>query len=64
LVAAFVWLAAAQELVCVGRVLEVLGFAEVEPALLLNDIDVELEDAEVELRITERSRNYEILLAW
>jgi hypothetical protein len=67
MVAAFVWpAAAARELVCVGRVLEVLGFAEeVELALLLlDDIDVELEDVEVELGITERFRNCEILLAW
>jgi hypothetical protein len=64
-VAAFVWPAAARELVCVGRVLEVLSFAEeVELALLLDDIDVELEDVEEELGITERSRNCEILLAW
>jgi hypothetical protein len=65
MVAAFVWPTAAWELVCVGRVLEVLGFAEeVELALLLDDLDVELEDDEVELETTERLRACEILLAW
>jgi len=65
MVAAFVWPTAAWELVCVGRVLEVLGFAEeVELALLLDNLDVELEDDEVELETTERLRACEILLAW
>jgi hypothetical protein len=46
-------------------VLEVLGLAEEdELALLLDDLVVELEDVEVELGMTERSRNCEILLAW
>jgi len=66
IVAAFVWPAAARELVCVGRALKVLSFAEgIEPVLLLDDSDVELRgDGEVGLGITERSRACEIWLAW
>jgi hypothetical protein len=64
-VAAFVWPAAARKLVCVARVLEVLGFAkEVELVLLLNDLDVELDDVKGELGTIEKSRTCEILLAW